>query len=124
MKLLYLLSLVQGWYYLLTGIWPLVHYPSFEAVTGPKTDVWLVKTVGVLIIPIGLALIAGRKKPEFPIVLLATASAAGFAGIDIYYSLSGTIKWIYLLDAAAQIMLLIGWACAYTFYIKYGKKQI
>ena len=29
---------VQGSYYLVTGLWPLVHLASFEAITGPKVD--------------------------------------------------------------------------------------
>jgi hypothetical protein len=29
---------LQGAYFLVTGVWPLVHMPSFLAVTGPKTD--------------------------------------------------------------------------------------
>jgi hypothetical protein len=37
---------LQALYYLATGLWPLVHLPSFEAVTGPKTDDWLVHMVG------------------------------------------------------------------------------
>jgi len=30
----------QGVYFLATGIWPLVHVQSFQAVTGRKTDNW------------------------------------------------------------------------------------
>ena len=33
-----LLAIVQGIYYLMTGIWPLLHLPSFEKVSGPKTE--------------------------------------------------------------------------------------
>ncbi len=32
-----------------TGLWPLVHRRSFEAVTGRKTYWWLVNTVGSLL---------------------------------------------------------------------------
>jgi hypothetical protein len=35
---------VQGIYYLLTGLWPLVSIGTFQMVTGEKTDVWLVHT--------------------------------------------------------------------------------
>jgi hypothetical protein len=31
----------QGTYFLLTGVWPLLHMRSFLTVTGPKTDLWL-----------------------------------------------------------------------------------
>lgn len=43
------LSLLQGLYYSISGIWPLLSIDTFMAVTGPKTDIWLVKTVGVLL---------------------------------------------------------------------------
>jgi len=32
------LCLIQGVYYLLTGLWPLVSIETFQMVTGPKTD--------------------------------------------------------------------------------------
>jgi hypothetical protein len=44
---------VQGWFYLLTGLWAILDIDSFQRVTGPKVDLWLVKTVGVLVIVIG-----------------------------------------------------------------------
>ena len=47
-------------YFMLTGIWPVVHMPSFIAVTGPKTDLWLVRTVGLLIAGIGLCSLRDR----------------------------------------------------------------
>ena len=48
------LCVIQGLYYVVTGVWPLVSTcGTFEAVTGNKVDDWLVKTVGVLIIVIG-----------------------------------------------------------------------
>jgi hypothetical protein len=43
------LALVQGGYYVLTGLWSLVSPRTFQAVTGKKEDYWLVKTVGVLV---------------------------------------------------------------------------
>ena len=38
----------QSGYYGVTGIWPILHLPSFEAITGPKIDDWLVHMVGLL----------------------------------------------------------------------------
>src|SRR5437879_6174180 len=34
--------LAQGLYFLLTGLWQLLSISSFQAVTGPKHDLWLV----------------------------------------------------------------------------------
>src|SRR5438874_8318552 len=42
-------ALAQGAYYVVSGVWPLLNMDSFEMVTGPKMDRWLVRTVGLLI---------------------------------------------------------------------------
>ncbi|NJK94616.1 MAG: hypothetical protein HC905_06550 [Bacteroidales bacterium] len=61
------LSLVQGSYFFLTGVWPIIDIHSFMRVTGPKEDIWLVKTVGALTIAISLVLFMVSKKEEsFP----------------------------------------------------------
>ncbi|MCC9168544.1 hypothetical protein [Pontibacter harenae] len=58
-----LLAKLQGFYWVITGVWPLVHMPSFLMVTGPKTDLWLVVTVSLLLVLIGLVLVvAGFRK--------------------------------------------------------------
>lgn len=49
--------LTQGIYFMLAGVWPLVNIHSFEVITGPKVDVWLVKTVGLLVAVIGAVLL-------------------------------------------------------------------
>jgi hypothetical protein len=98
----------QGGYYLVTGFWPLVSMSSFEAVTGPKIEHWLVHTVGVLAMAIGFALLvaARRKFPSDEALALSAAAATAFAGIDVVYSLRGTISEIYLADAAVQAVFL------------------
>lgn len=103
---------VQAGYYLLTGIWPLVHMPSFLKVTGPKTDLWLVKTVAVLIVAIGAALgkAEDRPAPSPETRLLAIGSAAGLAAIDVIYVAKRRIRPIYLLDMLAEVALICGWA--------------
>lgn len=120
-RLFILLCVIQGFYYLLTGIWSLVDIESFQWVTGPKTDHlvtgleadhWLVKTVGVLVAVIGsvLLLAAWRQQRPSEVVLLAVGSAIGLTAIDIIYVFRGAIAPIYLLDAVAEVALLAGWA--------------
>lgn len=105
----------QAVYYVLTGLWPLLSLETFELVTGPKTDDWLVHMVGLLAASIGLALWAGaaRRPPAGEVVALAALSAASFAGIDLVYALGGRISPVYLADAAAEAVLLaalaVGW---------------
>lgn len=100
--------LAQGAYYLATGVWPLVSLWTFEAVTGPKTDHWLVRTVGVLAAVIGVGLLVGvrRRRPGLETLTLGLASALGFAGVDVVYVLTGTIGPLYLADAAVQLVLV------------------
>jgi hypothetical protein len=108
------IALLQGIYFFLTGVWPIFHLESFLWATGPKTDLWLVKTVGLLIAVVGAAIffagIRSRVTPE--IKWLAIGSAAGLAFIDVYYYLDGTLRWVYLLDAGAEAVLIGLWVWA------------
>ena len=99
---------VQAAFYVLTGLWPLVSMGSFELVTGPKTDDWLVHMVGLLAAAIGATLWVGSRqaRPDGAAVFLAAASAASLAAIDLRYALMGRISAVYLLDAAAELVLL------------------
>jgi hypothetical protein len=103
---------VQGLYYLATGVWPLVHVESFLAVTGPKTDLWLVYTVGVLVAVIGFVLLiaarSARVTPE--VILLAVGSAIGLAAIDVTFVTRDVIPPVFLIDAGWQAVLVAWWA--------------
>jgi hypothetical protein len=103
--------LVQALYYVVSGIWPLVHLRSFEAITGPKSDGWLVKTVGALVTVVGAVLgiagLRGRLTPE--IKLLAVGAGVSLATIDVVYVVRGRIARVYLLDALAHLVILGAW---------------
>jgi hypothetical protein len=105
------LALVQGAYFLATGVWPLVHMRSFEAVTGRKVDKWLVRTVGVLVSTIGATLMtagAGRAVKRETITL-GVGAAAGLAAIDTRYASIGRIAPVYLADAVIEAGLASAW---------------
>jgi hypothetical protein len=123
-KYLKYLAITQGIYYLLSGMWPFINFNSFEAITGPKADVWLVKTVGVLIITIGITLLTGRNNISFSLIVLATLTAAGMAAIEINYVLSGTISFIYLGDAILEIFFIIGWISSLIINRKNAIKKV
>lgn len=108
------LAALQGAYFALTGVWALVHLESFELVTGPKTDDWLVRTVGVLVLVIGAVLLvaASRLRVPFEVALLAVGSALGLAAIDVVYATGDVIRDVYLLDALAELALVALWAAA------------
>jgi hypothetical protein len=107
-------ALIQGVYYITLGIWPLLSMSSFEAVSGPKTEHWLVRTVALLISLIGLVLLlaAMNKDMSASIRLLAIGSAAGLAFIEIFYAMRGIIWPIYMLDAIGEVVLIAMWMIA------------
>lgn len=115
---------LQGLYYLATGVWPLVSMETFLAITGDKTDHlqsphltlydhWLLVTVSVLIIAIGLPLlVAAWRGPSAEAVTLAIGSILALTGIDVVYVARHVIPRVYLLDALAEVVLLGGWLTA------------
>jgi hypothetical protein len=104
--------LIQSIYYLLTGIWPLLSMRTFEAVTGPKNDDWLVQTVGVLAATIGATLFVGtmHRPPNRETLTLSFLSALAFAGVDVVFVSLGMISRIYLADAVVQVVAIVALA--------------
>ena len=102
---------IQGVYILITAIWPLVNIESFVQVTGPKTDIWLVKTVGALLIPIAISLLLHLFLPIDHLVafILGSLTSAAFISVDCYYALNDVISDIYLADAAIQVVFITWW---------------
>ena len=97
------LQRLQGAYYLATGVWPLLSRRSFEAVTGPKHDFWLARTVGAITTAVGASLMIGsRPEPSTEARVLAIGTASAFAAIDVVYGLKRRISAVYLLDAGLQ----------------------
>ncbi len=118
-------ALIQGVFYAVFGLWPLVNISTFQALTGPKADLWLVKIVGLLLAVDGLIMLAARLRRRMPleIALLGAASALVLGAADVVYVLEGTICWIYLLDAVAEGSLLAGWIVAlreHRYAFEYG----
>jgi hypothetical protein len=106
--------LVQAIYDVVTGIWGLVDIRSFQKVTGPKTDTWLVKTVSLLIVVVGTTIgSAGRRGKITPeIAALAVGTSAGLTAIDIVYVAKRRISPVYLLDVVAELALIAAWCIA------------
>jgi hypothetical protein len=102
----------QGLYYLASGVWPIVHLPSFEAVTGPKREGWLVKTTGALIAAVGATLLtAGRRRQVTPeIELLGLVSAAALGAVGIWYGgARRRISRVYVIDGVTELALAATW---------------
>lgn len=115
------LPFVQGGYYLLTGLWPLVDMESFERVTGRKHDKWLVRTVCALAAAIGGGLVLAarndRMSPELRTI--AQGAATGFAAVEVPTALRGRISPVYLADA----LLEIGFVAAHVWAAELEKER-
>jgi len=103
--------LSQGIFYVATGMWPIVHLRSFEKVTGPKVDKWLVRTLGGLIAAVGTALVVGAfERRSRALEVLGIGSALALGAADVVYSLRGRISKVYLGDAVAEGGIAAAWA--------------
>jgi hypothetical protein len=102
-----------------------VSIETFQMVTGRKTDHlqspnpteadhWLVMTVGVLITSVALALLvaAWRRSHPAEAAVLAITSALALTAIDVIYVMREVIPPVYLVDAAAEVVLILAWLVA------------
>jgi hypothetical protein len=101
----------QAIYYVVTGIMPFVSMRLFLLITGPKTDLWLVKTVGAVIAVIGgvIGAAGSRRRVTPEVQALGIGSASSLMLIDVWYAARGRISKVYLLDAVANGLLISGW---------------
>jgi hypothetical protein len=105
------LVIIQGSYYMITALWPLIHIESYMMLVGPITDIWLAKTVATMVIAISITMFfhLSLRTDHRPLVLLGVSSSLAFAYTDVYYSVTGTLSNIYLLDAAAEFLFMASW---------------
>lgn len=115
------LLVIQSAYALLTAVWPIVHIQSFMEVTGYKTDVWLVKTVGALLIPVAVTMLSFLyfQSDRRQAALLGMTTAVAFASIDFYYALTDVISDVYLGDGVVQLIFLASW----LYFLNRNKEQ-
>jgi hypothetical protein len=108
-----LVAKLQSVFWIITGLWPLLNLRSFEAVTGPKVDRWLVKTISWLILVVGIQILLSSD--DKGIAFLAIGGAVTLGAADVYYSLiRHRISKVYLCDAAVEGGFVIGWVLTLT----------
>jgi hypothetical protein len=103
--------LAHALYFVVGGLWAVADRRSFEAITGPKTDYWLVRTVGGLLTAIGAVIgLAGARRRLTPeLRWLAISTSGVLAAIDIACTAADRVRPVYLLDALANAILIGGW---------------
>jgi len=105
------LGAVQAGYYVATGALPLISMPAFERITGPKTDDWLVRTIGGLAVGLGAVLArdasTGRTDP-----IVGLAGAVPFGLSSLWYGGTGRVSRVYLLDGLVEVAFAAAWLAA------------
>jgi hypothetical protein len=101
-------------YYITTGVAPFFSRRLFEAVTGRKTDWWLVQTVGALVTVVGGALVHAATEERIAPRdrAIALGAAAGLGAIETANAFRRRISRVYLLDAALQAGFIAAWIVA------------
>lgn len=108
------IAAAQAAYLLVGGLWPLSHMASFVAVTGPKADLWLVRTVAGLLVVIGGTLagqvvVGGVPRTAWNI---AAGASLVLGLVSIVSAAAGRIWPVYFLDGAIHLGLVLAWAVA------------
>ncbi len=104
----------QGMFYVATGLWPIIHFRSFERMTGPKRVRWVAKLMGGMVAAIGTALIIGsmNTRPPRPLRWLGIGSAMALGLADLIQTARGRQPKAHLADAAAEGAAMVTWFVA------------
>ncbi|HLP07298.1 MAG TPA: hypothetical protein VK178_03970 [Opitutaceae bacterium] len=100
----------QGVYYFVTGVWPFLNRTTFEWITGPKIDYWVVGSFGVVLAVIGgvLLLAARAERITREIAVLGAGSALAVASCDLLAGVQPRNTGAYFADAVVEVGL-VGW---------------
>lgn len=109
--------LLQGAYYVLTGIWPLAHFSSFSRAVALSVNPFQAQAFGAVLVVLGAHLLeAGRREPPgASTTLLAIAVAGAISVINMI--------WLPRLGAASALWgdLLVEVAIAVALVIFYPR---
>ncbi len=97
---------IQGIYYLITALWPLIHRESFELFIGDKPDLFQFYTTALLILVIALSLLfsIGKKKGK-NIVLLSLGTPLAFMLVELWFR--DTISSYFLVDFVIEALFFV-----------------
>ena len=117
---------VQGVHYILTGLWPILHAPSFEAVMGPRPDWWTVKMFGALTAALGLVLVDAWRRAviRHECVLFSIVGALVFAVSDAVLIIEKTAGLIYLTDLFVNAIVLASWVLVRVVWLETPREPI
>ena len=85
---------------------------AFEAVTGEKTEEWLVRTVAGILLFLGALLLHDalrRKRIDRGLRLMACGVSGVLALVALVSSAAGWISWLYFVDGLAHLSFTVAW---------------
>jgi hypothetical protein len=109
-----LATAMQGFFCLVLGLWPVISFQTFQAVTGQKPDHWLISVVGMLLAGIGISMLiaAIRRDIAFEVFALGIITALSLCVTDVIFVIEGSIPAVYLLDSVAESLFVTLWVFA------------
>jgi hypothetical protein len=107
-------AFAQGFFCLVLGLWPVIGYQSFAALTGHQPDHWLLTVTGLLLAGIGCSMViaAIRRDIAFEVFVIGLITALSLAGTDIIFWIARSIPAVYLLDCVAESLFVTLWVFA------------
>ena len=104
------LASLHGAYYVVSGLWPVLHLRSLAAVSGPKPEGGL-KAVGLLLTSIGVTLLTGaRTRERNTTAVLGARAALALGGVSSRHAAKGRISPVYSLDSCVHLGLTSAWS--------------
>ncbi len=84
---------------------------SFEAVTGPKVDEFLVRSIALILLLTSAVLFSQlrRKELEHSGVIMALGISLILGSVAIISAALGYIRAVYFLDGSMHVLFAIGW---------------
>jgi hypothetical protein len=107
-------AFAQGFFCLVLGLWPVIGFTSFEAVTGQKPEHWLLALAGMLLAGIGGSMVisAIRRDIAFEVFAIGLVTALSLGCTDVIFVIERSIPPVYLLDAVAESLFVTLWVFA------------
>lgn len=98
-------------FFLIGGLWPLVDMQSFESVTGPRSDHWLVRSLAGMLIIVGAALIWSVQRGHIDHSMrgVAAGSSGMLALVALISGMNGPVDPVSVIGASLHGVLALCW---------------
>ncbi|MGV9013135.1 MAG: hypothetical protein ACOH13_11120 [Flavobacteriales bacterium] len=109
-KITSLVLYAHALYLLIGGAWPLLSLRTFEEVTGPKSDHFLVRTVALILVLVASILFTQRKPPvERSAVFTAMGISCILGSVALFSAAGGWVWKVYFIDGGMHLLFASAW---------------